>query len=189
MSDLSDEKLQIYRVLAPYRYEQFLINKRAAFEFQLTIGKWIVSSLLLLNGAAIAAMPTLLNHSSISIFIAGASFILSLTAALKTGYFTWAHSQAMVDRYSYYANPSMLHSPEYDRSNDDIPEFRSANTERKRIEDTYANKYKRYGIASASLFIVGIIAVFVSFFQQTKEPRTIMSLINQENCFLFCPWF
>lgn len=113
-SGLNEEQLKIYQKLAEPRYKSHLQTLDAARKLQQEYGKWLLATLVLINAGAVVSVAGTDQNSSPLFVGTGLYFILGLFFALASGFFAWLNSCKFVDKYTFIAQPNMLHGPEWD---------------------------------------------------------------------------
>jgi hypothetical protein len=148
------------RVLATWTDEQYamvsakmvdkaIAGKAMTLGYQLDLGKWMLASLLVVNGGALVAIANA-DEMAAKLFQAGGQwFVAGMVAALVSGFFAWANAAVAADVYDDIANPWALVS----RENWPTVPQRSS----KAIAATTVLSVAS-GIASVVLFTVGALA-------------------------------
>lgn len=76
--------------------------------YQLDLGKWMLGSLLVVNGGALVAIANA-DEAAAKLFAAGGIwFVAGLIAALLSGLFAWLNASVAADVYDDIANPWVL---------------------------------------------------------------------------------
>jgi hypothetical protein len=151
LSDMTASEIQIYRALAPVEYEKRLRIADANQQAQRDYGKWLLSSLLAMNGGAIIGTAAA-GEIAKDLFVASVPFfVLGIITAMISGLLTWMNWDRATDLYRDMASPNMLFGPDWEPM--PLPKT-----------NKYLERTRFFGIAigiaSAVLLIVGILAVW-----------------------------
>jgi len=129
-------------------YEFYLEESRAAQRYQFDLGKWLLASLILVNGGALVLLAD--GKKDALMASAAPAFVSGIVAALLCGLCGWLNAGARESYYDAYVQPASL------RSGDIVtPE----NTRRQdlQIRLTYWAAFVA-GSISAAAFVWGAIA-------------------------------
>lgn len=97
-----------YAIVAAKMVDKALAGKAATLGYQLDLGKWMLASLLVVNGGALVAIANA-DEVAARLFAAGGSwFVGGMVAALTSGFFAWANAAVAADVYDDISNPWAL---------------------------------------------------------------------------------
>jgi hypothetical protein len=98
-----------YKETAKLTYENLLEMRRLAFTAQADHGKWLISSIFLMHGAAIGGLAFKAGTSGAPTYLNAISwFVLGLTFALASGFSTWCNFSLAAEQYHEWAKPNMI---------------------------------------------------------------------------------
>ncbi|MEO9460064.1 MAG: hypothetical protein ABJE63_02915 [Lentilitoribacter sp.] len=160
-SEMNDYEKEIYRLLAPLAYEKRLKDQEFAENSAGSYAKWLLSTLLIMNGGAFLGIASSGENAGKIYAISGLYFIGGLFLAFLSGLFVWwnwdmhaAHSRAL-------ANPNMVWGPDWDlaaeRDGENSELFRK---HEKRLSRTKTGAIV-FGILSLLALLGGAISIWL----------------------------
>jgi hypothetical protein len=105
-----------YKSAATVVYEEMRQSERACFAIAADYGKWLIASLLLINGGALFGLfglvGSLAEHGKWEIIASVAAaawwFVAGLVLALLCGFTTWLNWSLNAHAFNQWAKPAML---------------------------------------------------------------------------------
>lgn len=91
-------------------FDYYTAEQRAAQQQQVDIGKWILGSLILVNGGAITLLAQAAEHGSGALKAAGGHFVIGIICALFCGFVAWLNAGVRDAYLDELAKPEMLTS-------------------------------------------------------------------------------
>jgi hypothetical protein len=98
-----------YKETAKLTYESLLEMRRLSFAAQADYGKWLISSIFLMHGAAIGGLAFKAGATGAPTYLAAVMwFVGGLVLALASGFSTWCNFSFAAKQYAVWAKPAML---------------------------------------------------------------------------------
>ncbi len=99
---MDDEERQV----AKAAYEYNVAEAQAAQRYQIELAKWILASLILVNGGALVLLANSNDPHLIANF--GAPFVIGIASAIISGFLGWLNAGVRDLLFSDYAQPESL---------------------------------------------------------------------------------
>lgn len=96
-----------YRLQARTLYSQLREERRAALGYQFDLGKWLIASLLIINGGALIAIGQRVSSDPTSL-AAAPWFVGGIVLGMLCGLTTWVNASLLAGFYDLWAQPAML---------------------------------------------------------------------------------
>lgn len=100
-----------YREAAKLAYDNVLEMRKLAFTAQADYGKWLISSIFLMHGAAIGGLAFKGGAGAPAYLLAVGWFVAGLVLALASGFSTWVNFNLAAKQYHLWAKPAMISDP------------------------------------------------------------------------------
>lgn len=98
-----------YKELARLTYDGLLEMRRLSYAVQADYGKWLISSIFLMHGSAIAGLAFRASATGVPPYLfAILWFVFGMILALGAGFCAWLNFSAAASQYSDWAKPAML---------------------------------------------------------------------------------
>lgn len=98
-----------YRETARLTYESILEMRRLAFGAQVEYGRWLISSIFLMHGSAIAGLAFKAAATGAPPYLLAISwFVAGLVFALASGFAAWWNFSLAAEQYNNWAQPMMM---------------------------------------------------------------------------------
>jgi hypothetical protein len=111
---MADEKNDNYRLIATAAFQQMEDMRSKAFTMQGDYGKWLISSLFLMHGSAIAGLIFKSAGPDAPPFLFAVSwFVAGILFALGSGFLAWLNFTFAMQQYDKWATPNMLVNAEH----------------------------------------------------------------------------
>jgi hypothetical protein len=105
---MSDDRGDVYKETARLTYDSLLEMRRLSFAAQADYGKWLISSIFLMHGAAIGGLAFKGATGAPTYLAAVGWFVAGLVLALASGFSTWVNFHFGAKQYDLWAKPSMI---------------------------------------------------------------------------------
>lgn len=103
-----------YRIVAEAAFKQLEDMRSKAFMMQADYGKWLISSLFLMHGSAIAGLMFKSGGATAPPYLfAVAWFVAGLVLALGAGFAAWWNFTFALKHYQIWSKPNMLTNREH----------------------------------------------------------------------------
>ncbi|QUS39543.1 hypothetical protein RPMA_12375 [Tardiphaga alba] len=90
-------------------FKKMLDARAAAFNAQVDHGKWLISSLFLIHGSAIAGLVFRSTTAGAPPYLSAVSwFVAGIILALASGFTTWCNFGIAAQQYDEWADPNVL---------------------------------------------------------------------------------
>jgi hypothetical protein len=97
-----------YAMVATRMFDKAVAGKAMTLGYQLDLGKWMLASLLVVNGGALVAIANA-DDAAAKLFMAGGAwFVAGMVAALISGFFGWANAAIAAEMYDDASTPWAL---------------------------------------------------------------------------------
>lgn len=113
-TDMTGEQLAKYQASAKVEYEKRLRVYENNQQAQTAYGKWMLSSLLAMNGGAIIGIAATGNLKPELFVVAAPLFAAGVLFSLLAGLFAWKNWDTATSLFRDLADPKMRHGPEWD---------------------------------------------------------------------------
>jgi len=111
---MTEEGRAIYREYAAMEYEKRLGIAKLNYESSQSYARWLLASLLAMNGAALVGTANSGDELAGHLFISsGLFFTAGLLSALVSGLYAWLNWDRASALYHDMADPKMLHGPDW----------------------------------------------------------------------------
>jgi hypothetical protein len=98
-----------YRIVAEAAFKQLEDMRSKAFMMQADYGKWLVSSLFLMHGSAIAGLMFKSGGAALPPYLFAVPwFVAGLVFALGAGFAAWWNFTFALEHYQIWSKPNML---------------------------------------------------------------------------------
>jgi len=98
-----------YKETAKLAYDGLLEMRRLSFAAQADYGKWLISSIFLMHGSAIAGLAFRATATGAPPYLKAILwFVLGLVLALAAGFCAWCNFSLAAKQYDKWARPSMV---------------------------------------------------------------------------------
>lgn len=97
-----------YAMVAAKMVDKAVAGKAMTLGYQLDLGKWMLASLLVVNGGALVAIANADEVAGKLFEAGGAWFVAGMVAALISGFFGWANAAIAAEMYDAAATPWAL---------------------------------------------------------------------------------
>lgn len=106
---MSDRGQDQYKETAKLTYDSILEMRRLSYAAQADYGKWLISSIFLMHGSAIAGLAFRASAIGVPPYLSAILwFVLGMILALGAGFCAWLNFSAAASQYSLWAKPAML---------------------------------------------------------------------------------
>lgn len=106
MGGLSEDS---YKEVAKLTYDGMLEMRRLSYSTQADYGKWLISSIFLMHGSAIAGLAFRASATGMPPYLSAVLwFVFGMILALGAGFSAWWNFSAAADQYNTWAKPAML---------------------------------------------------------------------------------
>jgi hypothetical protein len=97
---------ELEREVAKARYDFHVAESQAAQRYQAELAKWLLASLVLVNGGALVLLANEKDHAAAA--SAAPAFIVGIVAAILCGFLGWLNAGVRDLHYDAYAQPDSL---------------------------------------------------------------------------------
>ncbi|CAM5766293.1 hypothetical protein LMIY3S_01772 [Labrys miyagiensis] len=104
MGQLSEDQ---YRFVAQEVYKNERENQKTAMQLQGDYGKWLLNTLLILNGGAVIGLAQSSAFGKSALHEAGMWFVGGIVSALACGFVAWVNWSLLAHYYEDWADPHM----------------------------------------------------------------------------------
>lgn len=106
---MSDQHQDQYKETAKLTYDSLLEMRRLSYAAQADYGKWLISSIFLMHGSAIAGLAFRASATGVPPYLSAILwFVAGMIAALGSGFCAWLNFTAAAGQYNEWAKPAML---------------------------------------------------------------------------------
>jgi hypothetical protein len=102
-----------YRKVAEAYFARFEREQTAARSYAADLAKWLLASLVLINGGALLTLVNAMPRSHAALVASGYAFVFGIVTAVGCGTIAWINSGLLALAYENYANPKMMVSIEH----------------------------------------------------------------------------
>jgi len=98
-----------YKEIAKITYDGLMEMRRLSYTAQADYGKWLISSIFLMHGSAIAGLAFRASATGVPPYLSAILwFVVGMISALGAGFCAWLNFSAAASQYSNWAKPAML---------------------------------------------------------------------------------